>query len=307
MFWITLKRIFRSGWTNFRRSGVVSSAAVLITTITLSVVTALILLQAVLSGAITTLQNKVDITVFFNVGTEEEQILELKRSLEQLPEVQTVTYTSADEEVLEFRERHANDFLTLQALDELGDNPFGGSFRIKAKDSSQYESIAALLEGDTALAKDNATLIERINYAQNKQAIDRLNSLINSTERTGWILTIVFSIISITIMYTTIRLTIYMVREEIGIMRLVGASKMYARGPFVVEGILYALLAWLISVILFIPLTYWANLGVGNLLGFNIYGYYLANLWPIVGITFLVALFLGFFSSYLAARRYLNV
>ena len=307
MFWITFKRIFRSGWINFRRSGVVSTAAVLITTITLSVITALAIFQALLYGTIAVVENKVDITIFFNVDTPEEKILVLKDNLEQLPEVASVQYTSADQEVLEFRERHANDYLTLQALDELGDNPFGGSFRIKAKDPSQYESIAALLEGDSVLAKDNATLIERINYAQNKQAIDRLNKLTNATEKAGLLLTLLFTLVSITIMYTTIRLTIYMSRDEIGIMRLVGASKMYARGPFIIEGILYSVLAWAISTLIFLPITYWINRGAGDLLGFNVYQYYLSHL-PIIGsITLAVALFLGTISSYLAARKYLNV
>lgn len=307
MFWITLKRITKAGWINFRRSGVVSTAAVLVTTITLSIITSLVIFQAALTGAIKVIENKVDITVFFNVGTEEESILSLKQQLEQLPEVASVTYTSADQEVLEFRERHANDFLTLQALDELGDNPFGGSFRIKAVDTAQYESIAALLEGDTALAKDNATLIERINYSQNKRAIDQLNLLTNGAEKLGLAVTVIFALISITVMFTTIRLTIYMVRDEIGIMRLVGASRMYARGPFIVEGMLYGVLAWVISTLLFLPLTYWANQGLGELLGFNIYQYYISHLLPISGITLAISLALGFLSSWMAVRKYLNV
>ncbi len=307
MFWITFRRIIRSGWVNFRRSGLISTAAVLITTITLSVVTALILFQALLTGAIKVVENKVDITVYFSVNTSEDDILKLKQQLEQLPEVATVQYTSADQEVLEFRERHANDYLTLQALDELGDNPFGGSFRIKARDSGQYESIAALLEGDSALARDNATLIERINYAQNKAAIERLNSLINNSRRGGLAATVIFAIISITIMFTTVRLTIYTAREEIGIMRLVGASRMYARGPFIVEGLLYGLFSWLITMVVFFPITYIVNRSIGGLLGFDIYQYYFSHIFILAGVTLGIALVLGFVSSWLAVRKYLNV
>ncbi len=307
MFWITLRRIIGAGWTNFKRSGLVSTAAVLITTITLSVITALILFQAILGGAVVALQNKVDVTVYFTVDATEDKILALKQELEQLPEVASVTYSSADQEVLDFRNRHANDYLTLQALDELGDNPFGGSFLIKAKDPAQYESISSLLEGDSALAKDNATIIERINYAQNKVAIDHLNQLTTTAEQGGLALTIIFALISITIMFTTVRLTIYTVREEIGIMRLVGASKTYARGPFIVEGILYSLLAWLISTALFFPLTYLLNRSVGALLGFDSYHYYLSHIFAVGGITLGVSVLLGFISSWIAVRRYLNV
>ena len=70
-----------------------------------------------------------------------------KSSLEALPEVKSVEYLSSDEALAAFRERHRNDQLTLQALDELGDNPLGAVLNIKAKDISQYEAIANFLQG----------------------------------------------------------------------------------------------------------------------------------------------------------------
>lgn len=87
MFWITLKRVFKSGWINFKRNGLVSSAAVLVTTITLSFITALFLFNAVLSSTIISLQDKVDIAVYFTVDAPEDRILELKETLIKTPEV----------------------------------------------------------------------------------------------------------------------------------------------------------------------------------------------------------------------------
>jgi cell division transport system permease protein len=307
MFWVRIKRILKGGWINFRRNGLVSYAAILVTTITLSVVTGLFLFQAVLDSAIQSVQEKVDIAVYFTVDAPEDDILSLKKTLEDLPEVATVTYSSADEEVLDFRERHANDYLTLQALDELGDNPFGGTLRIKAKDSSQYESIAKVLEGDSKIARDNSQIIERINYSQNKTVIERLNNLIQTARRIGFIVTLVLSVISILIMYTTIRLTIYIAREEIGIMQLVGASGSYVRAPFLWEGMLYGAFAWLLSVIIFIPITYVIGRHATAALGMNVYQYYLSHFFSIGGFVLLIGLFLGFISSLLAVRRYLNV
>lgn len=307
MFWVKLKRVLKGGWVNFRRNGLVSYAAILVTTITLCVVTALFLFQAVLSNAIHGVQQKVDIAVYFTVDAPEDQILELKESLEQLPEVATVTYSSADEEVLDFRERHANDYLTLQALDELGDNPFGGTLRIKAKDSSQYESIANVLEGDSKIARDNSQIIERINYSQNKVIIERLNSLIENARRVGFMITLILSVISILIMYTTIRLTIYIAREEIGIMRLVGASGQYVRAPFLWEGMLYGAFAWILSVLIFLPVTYVIGRHATVALNMNVHEYYLSHFFTIGGLVLVIGLFLGFISSLLAVRKYLNV
>ncbi len=307
MFWIRLQRVIRSGWINFRRNGLVSYAAILVTTITLSVATAIFLFQAVLVNGITQLQNKVDIAIYFTVDAPEENILALKGTLEKLPEVATVDYSSADAQVLAFRDRHADDYLTLQALDELGDNPFGGSLLIKAKDSTQYEAIARVLEGDSQIARENAQIIERINYSQNKVVIDRLNNLIKNAREIGFGITIVLALISIVIVFTTVRLTIYMARDEIGIMRLVGASTAYVRAPFIVGGLLYGFFAWLITTIIFLPLTYFLGIHASGILGFNIYGYYLSHFFMIGGSVLLVGLFLGGVSSYLAVRRYLNV
>lgn len=307
MFWIHAKRVLKSGWKNFKRNGLVSYASVLVTTITLSVVTGLFLFNATLGSLVISLQDKVDISVYFTVDAPEERILELKDTLEAIPEVRSIEYVSADEEVLQFRERHADDFLTLQALDELGQNPFGGSIKIKAKDSAQYEAIARLLEGDTDVARDNAQIIERINFAQNKVVIERLNNLIAGVRETGLVVTIVLALISIIIMFTTIRLTIYMVREEIGVMRLVGASGGYIRGPFIFEGMLYGLFAWIITTLLFLPLTYVVTRSLDGLLPLNLYQYYVGHIASIGSIVLLIGLFLGALSSAIAIRKYLNV
>ncbi len=307
MFWIRLKRVIRSGWINFRRNGLVSYAAILVTTITLSVATAIFLFQAVLTNAIFEVQNKVDIAVYFTVDAPEDNILALEKTLEALPEVASVTYSSADEQVLKFRDRHADDYLTLQALDELGDNPFGGSLLIKARDSTQYESIAKVLEGDNQVARDNAQIIERINYSQNKIVIDRLNTLIKNAWDIGLIGTLALALISIVIVFTTVRLTIYMAREEIGIMRLVGASTTYVRAPFIVGGMLYGFFAFVIVTAIFLPVTYVLGLHATGIIGFNLYSYYLSHFVTIGGSVLLIGLFLGALSSYLAVRRYLNV
>jgi cell division transport system permease protein len=307
MFWVRLKRVIKAGWINFRRNSVVSYAAILVTTITLTVVTALFLFQAILNASIINIQNKVDIAVYFTVNAPESQIFALEADLQKLPEVAAVQYISADQQVLAFRDRHANDFLTLQALNELGDNPFGGLLQITAKDSSQYEAIAQVLEGNGDIAQRNSQIISRINYSQNKEVINRLNSLIFNARRIGLIATLILSLVSIIIMHTTIRLTIYMAREEIGIMRLVGASGAYVRAPFLVQGMLYGAFAWLVTNLLFFSLTYFASLKLTALLGIDLYTYYTSHFFSVAGLVLLIGLLLGSISSLLAVRRYLNV
>jgi hypothetical protein len=157
MFWITIKRVCKSGWINFKRNGLVSSASVLVTTITLTTITALFLFNASLSSMILSLQDKVDISVYFTVDAPEERILALRDTLTNVPEVRDVQYVSADEEALAFRDRHAEDYLTLQALDELGGNRYSRSMT-NPLDTTQFSIFLFHkfhVEPTTIIGRDN--------------------------------------------------------------------------------------------------------------------------------------------------------
>ena len=204
-----LKRIIKAGFLNFSRGGLVSWAAVLVTTITLSVIVAIILLQTVLFFSLNAIKEKVDVTIYFTVSAPESQITLLKTSLEKLPEVQSIAYVSATEALSIFRDRHQSDYPTIQALDEIGTNPLGGYLNIKAKEVNQYESIATFLKSDNALVANSNNIIDKVNYHQNKLVIDRLNDIISGARKLGFIITLILVIISIIITFNTIYVNIY--------------------------------------------------------------------------------------------------
>jgi cell division transport system permease protein len=302
----TLRRIIKTGFLNFKRGGLVSWAAVLVVTITLSVITMIILLQAILHFSLSQIKDKVDVTIYFTVNAPEDKIMLLKSSLERLPEVAQVSYTSADEALKLFRNRHENDYPTIQALDEISDNPLGAYLNVKAKEVSQYESIANFLQSDNMLVFGSASIVDKVNYHQNKLVIDRLNTIISGAQKLGFLITLLLMIISIIITFNTIRLTIFISKEEIGVMRLVGASKMHVRGPFMIEGAVYGIIATLITLIIFWPATAWLGHNMTNFLGINMYDYFLLNFFQIFAILLLSGVILGIISSFLAARKYLN-
>jgi len=194
---VILRRIIKAGLLNFKRNGIVSWASVLVTTITLLVISSIILLQAVLQFSLDQIKNKVDVTIYFNVATPEDKIFTLQESIEKLPEVAEVTYTSADEALSIFRERHQNDYPTIQALDEIGENPLGAYLNVRAKEVSQYESIAKFLKSDDALVQGTLSVIDKVNYYQNKLVIEKLNKVIDGAQRLGFILTLILVTISI--------------------------------------------------------------------------------------------------------------
>jgi len=301
-----LKRIIKAGFVNFTRSGIISWAAVLVVTITLTVITTIILLQAVLHSSLDQIKDKVDVTIYFTVDAPEIKILSLKESLEKLPEVSDVSYISAEEALQLFRERHQNDYPTIQALDEIKDNPLGGYLNVKAKEISQYESIANFMQSDNALVLGSASIVDKVNYHQNKIVIDRLNNIIAGAQKLGFLITLILIAISIIITFNTIRLTIFIAKDEIGVMRLVGASKMRVRGPFMVEGAIYGVIATIITLIIFFPATIYLGRTMTNFLGLNIYDYYVSNLLQISVIILLSGVILGIVSSFFAIRKYLN-
>lgn len=306
MFWLSTRRVIRSGFNNFSRNTFVSFSSIMVVTITLSVITGLIFLQAILQSSLNEIKNKVDVSIYFTPAAEEDSILTLKSSIERLPEVASVDYISEDKALADFRDKHKDDYLTLQALDELDENPLGAYLNIKAKEASQYESIARFLEGSSSIVRDSSSIIEKINYNQNKVVIDKLISIIDSANRLGFIVTLIFVAISIIITFNTIRLNIYMAREEIGVMRLVGAGARYVRGPFMVEGALYGLIATGATVLIFLPATYWLGKNMTNFFGMNLFDYYVANFIQIFLIVLASGVILGSISSFLAVRKYLN-
>lgn len=300
------KRIIRAGYQNFVRSGFTSAASVLMMTITLFVIISLFLVQAALNSSLNDIKDKVDVTVYFTPGTDEDEIKQIETSLVKIPEVASVSYTSQDDALLEFKDKHSNDYLTLQALDELNDNPLGASLNIKAKDPSQYESISKYFEGDDTLSKGALTIIDKIDYHQNKVVIDRLTSIINGAKKLGFVVSLVLIIISIIITFSTIRLIIYMSREEIGIMKLVGAGGKYIRGPFIVSGIFVGVCASIITMLIFIPVTIWLGNQMTDFVGINLFTYYKDNFIQLFLITLFTGMILSTISSLFATHRYLK-
>ncbi len=308
MLWTNTKRVIKAGFVNFWRNGFVSLASVFVMTITLFVIGSIIFTSTLLNVALTQIKDKVDINVYFVTTAKEEDILSIQKSLGTLPEVATVSYSSREKVLADFKERHQNDEFTLQALNELQDNPLGAVLNIKAKEPSQYAGIVSFLESKGLSQSDGLPIIDKINYNQNKIAIDKLSHIIEAGQKIGLFLIIALIVISILITFNTIRLAIYISREEIAVMRLVGASSKYVRGPFVIIGIMYGTVAALIATAIFFPATYYLGRATVNFFtGVNIYNYYITHFGQIFGILLGAGIVVGAVSSYLAVRRYLKV
>lgn len=302
------KRVIKAGFFNFWRSGYVSLASILVMIVTLSVIGSVIFASAILNATMQELRDKVDINVYFLTTAPEDDVLSLKSKIEALPEVEKVEYISREQALENFKTKHENDQITLQALDELGDNPLGAALNIKAKEPSQYEGIANFLNQENILGSDGSKIIDKINYFENKTTIDRLSKVINATEKLGTTLALSLVFVSVIITFNTIRLAIFISREEISVMQLVGASKNYVRGPFVVTGVLVGLVSGVLTLILFWPASYFLGGITENFfIGINMFQYFKDNLFQITYIILGSGVGIGALSSFLAVRRYLKL
>lgn len=306
MFWLNVKRIFKTGFINFFRNAFVSLSAVLIMTITLFVFAVIIFSSTLLNESLNVIKDKVDVNVYFTPEANEDRVLEIQKEIESLPEVEYVEYVSREQALENFEFRHRNNEEILQALDELQENPLGAILNIKAKETSQYEGIALFLEQNYP-SNLPESLVDTINYNQNKETIEKLSLMIEAGERLGFIITLIFILISILITFNTIRLSMHIARDEIKVMKLVGASGSYISGPFVITGIIYGIFSAIITLIVLYPVTYWIGPTTASFFnGINIFEYYLRSFGQIFLIIFFSGILIGSISSWFAIKKYLK-
>jgi cell division transport system permease protein len=300
--WTSFKRIIKWGLTNFWRNGWLSTATVSIMVLTLLVITVLLMVNVLANAVLGSLENKIDISVYFKLQTPEEKILQVKSELEKLVEVETINYVSQEEALISFKEKHKDNPILLQSLGELEVNPLEASLNIKAKQANQYASINQFLEG--VYYQD---VIDKVNYMQNKDIIQKLSKIILDVKTGGLGLTLLLALIVFLVTFNAIRLAIYSSREEISVMRLVGASNWFIRGPFLVEGVLYGIIATLITLAILYPIFYFLSPKISGFLPIgDIFVYFQANLLSFFLLLLVVGVVLGGSSSFIAVRKYLK-
>ena len=318
MIFTTFKRITRTGFVSFWRNGFLSFAAIVVITLSLLTLGGLIFAGAFGRSLLDQVKNQVDINVYFSLTAQEPDILALQTEVNSLAEVASTTYVSRDQTLAAFQEKWQDNTLIMQGLQELGTNPFPASLNIKAKDPGQYGGIARYLDNKNPVDASGSPIIDKINYEENKIVIDRLSKIIPTVEQTGTILAILFALVAAIVVFNTIRLITYTARDELAVMKLVGASNVYVRGPLVVAGIMYGALSALITLVVLAAGAYWSDALILRVAGvdvaqnfafaINVFSrYFTSNFTELFVVIMGAGVLLGGLSSYIAARRYLRV
>jgi cell division transport system permease protein len=293
----TLRESFFSLW----RNGWLSIAAVSVLTLSLYVVGILFVLTMTANNVLKNVESKINVSVYFKSDVEEEKILEVKKEMESFSEIKSIEFVSKEKALEDFKKNNADEPVIMQSLEEIGENPLLASLVIKSHDPNQYQSISNYID-KASFSSD----VSRINYGKNKEIIDKLNNIINQIKKIGSILAIIFGIVSILIIFNTIRITIYIHKQEIEVMRLVGASNMFIRLPFLFEGVLYGIIGSAVATGILALTVRLVNPYASLITSQNLMNAYSQNLLLILGIQAALGVFLGVFSSLVAMRKYLK-
>lgn len=301
---ISFFRVIKFSLKNFWRNIWLTIATTLVMILTLFTISSLIILSMLGSTALNSLKEKVDISVYLNPDAKDEEVDEIRNNLISMPEVRTIDYISKEQALELFKEKHSDDDLIISSVDELEKNPLQPSLVVKARYPEDYSIISDFLGQD-----NYKKYIDKITFEDNRTIIDKIGNTTNMVERVGVIISIVFGVITVIFMFNTIRLTIYAQKDEIKIMRLIGAKNLFIRMPFILESILYALIASVISsAMLYFLLRYSApyitrfigdlQLDVVSFTDNRIFYLFILQIGLGVGLSIV--------SSYIALRKYLK-
>jgi len=302
MFLIAVRRSFKTALISLWRNRWLSLASTFIMVVTLLIISVFVSLNIVTDKITEGLKDRIDMSAYINDSTTTDQIFALQKVLLSKPEIVSVTYVSKEEALKEWQDRNF-DNEKMKNLISVDDNPLPRSLEIKTGQPEDLEMIANFLDG-----QDYAPLIKQVSYRKNKDLIDRLVRITNFVKISGWSFSIIFILISILVVYNTLKLTIFARSNEIEIMKLVGATDWFVRAPFVLEALFYGIIATIFSsIILYFAFQIIVPMAREYLGGFDLGSGYMGISFPaVVLIELAVSVMLAMTCSIFAIKKHLK-
>lgn len=304
---ITFERIIKAGMQNFLRNATLAIAAMAVMVITLTIVLFSVITNATFAHTIQQITDKIDVSVYLKDSVSPEQRDQLIGDVKNIANVKSVEYVSKDQALEIYKQQNQSNTDLLLAISQT-DNPLPASLQIKPRDPNRIEEIKQFLEQPDieALQSDETSY-----SGDRKEAIDKISKATRFFRQAGAVGVVVFAAVSILIIFNTIRMAIFNRRDELTIMRLLGASTSYIRGPFVVETIIYGIVSAVISITLCNALFVVSSsafdassLGILDIQFAN--DYFAQHFWLILTLGLGIGILIGAVSSLIATRRYLK-
>jgi len=305
----TFKRILKNGAVGFTRNFSLAAAAIAVMSITLTVILFSILASATFNNTISQIRAKVNVSIYLKDGISSSDLNNFTNGLKAQKNVKSINYISKDKALAIYKAENSNNASLLNAVSVIN-NPLPASIEIIPVDINSIQAIKNFID-----QTKYSSLIDPqagTSYSgDRKLAIDKIARATKIIKEAGVAAVAIFSFVSVIIIFNTIRMAIFNRRDEIKIMRLLGANKSYIHGPFVVEGMIYGIISGFISMlVIYILFT-----GSANTLQATSFGlldisyaenYFKSNIFIIALIQLGVGMFIGAISSAVATRRYLK-
>jgi cell division transport system permease protein len=307
MNYLTTIRITKTGLRNFIRNAWLSTAATAVMTVTLSLVAVSYIANRALTSTIQGIENKIDVSVFLSDNDTPAQISAFKDQLQQQPNVESVTFVSKDDALAQYRQENASNPKLLEAVSE-ADNPLPASFNIQAKNPNNLQPIVNMVNSpaDKGLLSTSGNAVSY--SGSRKDTINKIVQTSNFLKATGLVASVIFVIISTLIIFNTIRMAIFTRREEIEIMKLVGATNWFIRGPFIFEAALYGIIAALFALVFVYLVVLNGAPKLGNYIDVGSITSFMQNHVILVAFVELaIGITIGTASSLVALKRYLKL
>jgi cell division transport system permease protein len=238
---------FTQGIRMFRRQPLLSFSALITFSISGILLALAILAHLVFGYSLKLLEQRIDINVYFLPQVASEVAQRVQKEILAMPQVSQAVMVSAEESLTLFKKRHEKDALTLQAVAELGQNPFGASLSITAKDSKDYKAIAEFLTSGNGISEDLQASIDTVNYDQNKAIIERAQKTINNIRVFATVVIIFVIVWTLIVSITMLRLGIFHLKEDLEVMRMLGASRRDIESPFLGASVTFGFFAGIIA------------------------------------------------------------
>lgn len=304
---ITLTRIVKTGLVNFVRNAWLAIAAMAVMTVTLTIVLFSLITNATFANTIAQITNKIDISVYLKDDVSTNDRDKLLDGLKGLPNVKAVKYLSKEQALANYQKQNAGNEQLLSAISAT-DNPLPATIQVKPRDLNRIQDIKDYLSkpNNEKLQSDSPSY-----SGDRKAAIDKITHATNILRQVGIFAVVIFAVISVLIIFNTIQMAIFNRRDELTIMRLLGASTWFIRGPFVVENIVYGIFSAVVSIIIIKVLFMLAASALQasslGLLDINYAStYFNAHLLQLLTVQLTVGILIGAASSIIATKRYLK-
>jgi|SRR5579871_1033993 len=286
--------MFRTTYNHIRRSPYQAFAAILIMMVTFFAVSVFTFLILGSSTIINYFESIPRVTAFFKDDAQQQDIDALKASLLASGKVEDIKFVSKDDALAIYKEQHKSDPLL---LDLVTADILPASFEISAKQLDDLPDLSASLK--------KSPIVDTVTYYQD--VVPRLLTWTHAIREIGIALIVILSITSILIMSIIVGLKVAQKKEEIEIMRLIGATKLYISGPFLLEGIYYGVAGAFLGAIIAVGiLAYATPMLMDFTKGIPIFPIPLWFYGALVGGEILLGILLGIISSWMAVNRYIK-